>query len=653
MAPAGVPRCIPACPSAQPARCGAGRGQHGAGRGASLYPSVPFGPARPLRCSAGATWRRRGCLVVSQHALSATPPSPGSPSAAAELPAAAGAGAGHPRAAAMHGRLKLRPPDAARRRQREEKLRLYRSAMTTLLEKRARGELDAEALALTGAVLAANPDVATCWNLRRCALPPGPDWVPGELAFVGGCLGVNPKSYGAWHHRGWVLRRAPSPPPAPAERALCDRLLASDPRNFHAWEHRRALAAEEDPEAELAFAGALLSRDFSNFSAWHHRSRLLAPARGPAGALPPPRLRTELELVHNAVFTDPTDQSPWVYLRCLLSRASPPPRILCLYVNREDAALAVTFSRPVLVGAGSPALRATVDGSALEGAWRSGAGRPRPSHTWLCDLPPDLAPPPARPRLLHFRVTWEHDPAHREVTLLPDEDEAWWQEPIVAGELFWPEVGVAERSVLEAQVETCRQLLELEPRSRGCLLTLVLLLSALDPLGHEDETRRCLRALQEADPLRSGFVADVASRAEAAVGVLRMGAGPEGDVRLRLPGKALTSLPLLEHAVLATHLDLARNRLGGPPPALGGLRRLQVLDLSHNDVTTLRGFPPLPRLEELSLEGNPISDASALAPLAACPRLARLRLAETPLAAAPEAAAHLAQLLPHVAVTLA
>lgn len=64
------------------------------------------------------------------------------------------------------------------------------------------------------------------WSLLGCHRR-----VPGELAFVVGCLGVNPKSYGAWHHRGWVLRRAPTPPPAPAERALCDRLLAADPRN--------------------------------------------------------------------------------------------------------------------------------------------------------------------------------------------------------------------------------------------------------------------------------------------------------------------------------------------------------------------------------------------------------------------------------------
>ncbi|KAM6325723.1 geranylgeranyl transferase type-2 subunit alpha, partial [Alca torda] len=484
-------------------------------------------------------------------------------------------------------------------------------------------------------------------NLRRCALSQGPpDWVEGELAFVGGCLGVNPKSYGAWHHRGWVLRRGPPGPPGPAERALCDRLLAADPRNFHAWEHRRALAAEEDPEAELAFAGALLSRDFSNFSAWHHRLRLLAAPGG--GGLPPQRLQTELELVQNAVFTDPNDQSAWVYLRCVLSRATPPPRIICVYVDREDATLAVTFSRPVMVGEGHPVLLATLDGSALEGAWRSGAGRPRPSHTWLCDL----TLPPARPRL-HFRVTWEGDPAHREVTLHPEENEAWWQEPIVARELFWPEVGVAEASVLEGQAATCRELLELEPRSRGCLLTLVLLLSALDPLGYEEEIRGYLRDLQEADPLRRGFLADVASRAELVLGVARLGAGPGDDISLRLPGKALRSLPLLERLVLVTRLELGRNRLGGLPPALGGLRRLQVLDLSHNEVTTLEGFPPLPRLEELRLQGNPISHASALAPLAACPRLARLRLADTPLAAAPEAAAQLARLLPRLDVAFA
>eukprot|EP00076_Gallus_gallus_P035950 XP_025001488.1 geranylgeranyl transferase type-2 subunit alpha [Gallus gallus] len=132
-------------------------------------------------------------------------------------------------AVAMHGRLKVRPPDAARRRQREEKLRLFRANMAALLEKAGRCQDDAELLTLTGAVLEANPDVGTAWNVRRAALlRRGGDWVSEELSFVGRCLGVNPKSYGAWHHRGWVLRAHPDPS---AERGLCERLLEADPRN--------------------------------------------------------------------------------------------------------------------------------------------------------------------------------------------------------------------------------------------------------------------------------------------------------------------------------------------------------------------------------------------------------------------------------------
>ncbi|XP_066064710.1 geranylgeranyl transferase type-2 subunit alpha [Chamaea fasciata] len=525
----------------------------------------------------------------------------------------------------MHGRLKLRPPDSARRRQREEKLRQYREAMDALLG----GAPPAQVLSLSAAVLAANPDVGTCWNLRRRALAAlGGDWVPSELSFVAQCLGVNPKSYGAWHHRSWVLGQAPAPPGGREDLALCERLLAADSRNFHAWEHRRALAAGRDVQAELSFAGALLARDFSNFSAWHHRLRLLAPARrsGHArpGWLPPEKLREELELVQNAVFTDPTDQSAWVYLRCVLSRASPPPRLVGVHADREDELLAVVFSRPVKVNPERPQVRATLNGSALAGPWRSGEGRPRPSHTWLCPLPAPPADSPAR-----LEVTWEPDSALREVTLQPGEAEAWWQEPIEERELFWPEVGVAEAQVLQEQVRMCRELLELEPRSRGCLLTLSLLLAALDPRGHAHEIREHLRSLQEADPLRSGFVADVQSRFEAVLGIL--GAGEE----LSLSAKGLTSLPLLERLTGVTRLELSGNELRALPAALGALRRLRELDLSRNRVSEVGVAPPLPRLRLLRLDWNPISHASALTSLAAWPRLAQLGLAETPLSSTP------------------
>ncbi|XP_032940301.1 geranylgeranyl transferase type-2 subunit alpha [Catharus ustulatus] len=535
----------------------------------------------------------------------------------------------------MHGRLKLRPPDAARRRQREEKLRQYRESMEALLG----GPPPAQVLSLTGSVLASNPDVGTCWNLRRRALGAlGGDWVPSELAFVGQCLGVNPKSYGAWHHRSWVLARAP--PAGREDLALCERLLAADPRNFHAWEHRRSLSASRDAEAELSFAGDLLSRDFSNFSAWQHRLRVLGAAGDCGkGALSQDRLQKELELVHHAVFTDPTDQSPWVYLRCLLSRGPEKPRVVFVHVDREDSTLSVVFSRPVKVSPEWPELEVTLDGSALGVSWSSGEGRPRPSHTWLCDLP---APPTQSPA--HFEVTWSRGSAPVAVTLQPGEAEAWWEEPIREQELFWPEVGGACPQVLRAQVGPCRELLELEPQSRGCLLTLSLLLAALDPRGHAQEIREHLRNLQDADPLRSGFVADVRSRFEVVLGILGAGEG------LSLPSKGLTVVPLLERVASITRLELPGNELGAVPGALGAMRRLRELDLSDNHVTDLGSAPPLPRLELLRLDRNPISHASALSSLAAWPRLARLRLAETPLGSAPDGPAHVTELLPRVDV---
>lgn len=51
-----------------------------------------------------------------------------------------------------------------------------------------------------------------------------------ELSFLESCLKVNPKSYGSWHHRGWVSAHLPRPDWA-RELSLCDRCLTLDDRN--------------------------------------------------------------------------------------------------------------------------------------------------------------------------------------------------------------------------------------------------------------------------------------------------------------------------------------------------------------------------------------------------------------------------------------
>ena len=88
-------------------------------------------------------------------------------------------------------------------------------------------------------------------------------------------------------------------------------------RNFHCWDHRRLILAQNDhlandPLTEVTLTSKLISTSFSNFSAWHYRSKLLDLA-GDGIA------QREMELVLNAVFTDPIDVSSWIYHRWLIA----------------------------------------------------------------------------------------------------------------------------------------------------------------------------------------------------------------------------------------------------------------------------------------------------------------------------------------------
>jgi len=89
-------------------------------------------------------------------------------------------------------------------------------------------------------------------------------------------------------------------------------------RNFHCWDHRRLILTKnptlEDQPTELALTTRLISTSFSNFSAWHYRSKLLADELEKIE-----NSKREMEMALNAIFTDPADQSSWIYHRWLIS----------------------------------------------------------------------------------------------------------------------------------------------------------------------------------------------------------------------------------------------------------------------------------------------------------------------------------------------
>ena len=81
---------------------------------------------------------------------------------------------------------------------------------------------------------------------------------------------------------------------------------------------------EKSAEAELEFSYNKIM-NISNYSAWHYRSKLLPivyPSPESYIGLSESERRKELQLVENAMYTDPADSSAWFYFRWLLSSCS-------------------------------------------------------------------------------------------------------------------------------------------------------------------------------------------------------------------------------------------------------------------------------------------------------------------------------------------
>ncbi|CAA0841929.1 RAB geranylgeranyl transferase alpha subunit 1 [Striga hermonthica] len=147
-----------------------------------------------------------------------------------------------------------------------------------------------EAIEISAKLLESNPEHYTGWNYRKLAVQHlidqrskgGADSESiqsifyEELRIVENALKRNFKSYGAWHHRKWVLSKGHSS--TDRELRLLGRFQKLDARNFHAWNYRRFITALKKipDEEELKYTTDMIYDNFSNYSAWHNRSIILS-----------------------------------------------------------------------------------------------------------------------------------------------------------------------------------------------------------------------------------------------------------------------------------------------------------------------------------------------------------------------------------------
>jgi geranylgeranyl transferase type-2 subunit alpha len=291
----------------------------------------------------------------------------------------------------MHGRPKLdRPPTQSEIETDQKKSQTYQQLVGLIVAKRSQNDMSNETFDLIEQFLIKNPDYYSLWNYRKVILihrypeinlitPSSssssnnnksnnenlqnihdPEIVEKEMQLSQKAILKNPKSYGAWYHRIWILQRFEVN--INHEIELCNRFLVTDQRNFHCWNYRRYLidnfssssSSSSSPSpspsivSEYQYTTNKLSENFSNYSAYHHRSIYLplhlataTTTTTPSPASPPTPacltdlleiLEMEFQLIENAIFTEPDDQSAWwydiflmQYLSYLLHSTAPSP----------------------------------------------------------------------------------------------------------------------------------------------------------------------------------------------------------------------------------------------------------------------------------------------------------------------------------------
>ncbi|KAF4680579.1 hypothetical protein FOZ60_013255 [Perkinsus olseni] len=237
----------------------------------------------------------------------------------------------------QHGRRKLSHdeiPSEQKALDREKAAKALKLMHVVLKARKTCKELTPEVNEMTMKALQINPEVATIWNFRRdllSRLPPSTRTtaLKKELELLNMATKLITTSYCVWHQRTWVVNelldlmssaqdapeggatndRAEGTPEEliASELGVIDKLLSYDGRNFHVWNYRAFLLSHpaykgDKTKLDRETSQRLIDQNFSNYSAWHLRSTLKDLD-----------VHEELELVRQAYYTEPNDQSVWQY----------------------------------------------------------------------------------------------------------------------------------------------------------------------------------------------------------------------------------------------------------------------------------------------------------------------------------------------------
>ncbi|KAL3316092.1 hypothetical protein Ciccas_005263 [Cichlidogyrus casuarinus] len=524
----------------------------------------------------------------------------------------------------MHGQVKVKLPLLIAKEAEKKKLELINeisiklSKIFAFCRSQSFPQFDQDIHGAISDILLKEASFLTLWNFRRemllsLKLKDGVEqfekFLKKDLILTYDALKNDPKSYGAWHHRQWVLKNF-SAPNFSAEITVCDSALKLDERNFHCWDFRRFVVERGNisPLEETKFSDDLIETNFSNFSAWHYRGSLLGKS------LNKDQYLQELDLAHNAIFTDPNDQSPWVYLWCLYSKNKPDPRIIHISFDDSDRILAISFDQVVDRSFLVSSHCFNKDGSAIKSI----------ELNWISCMPSDWSSTwytfvPSSEEYstdIIFKVT-SNDSSVIEFNI--SSNESPHQIPFLITESLL-NIELPSKSftkdLVENEIQLINELLELEPNNKWALLTILKLAHFEDNSKLKPYVSEYLELLMKHDPQRCQYYQELKSELSFVAEInkfLAYANSTDSRPKISFSGLNLTNLLHLNWLSIVTELDFSKNALNILPDSISCLCLLKRLNLDDNLIDNVTWLPRLRCLEELSIKRNRINSKQALA----------------------------------------
>ncbi|KAI4720021.1 protein prenylyltransferase [Aureobasidium sp. EXF-10727] len=207
----------------------------------------------------------------------------------------------------------------------------YAEAMSYLRAVMAKNEMSERALSLTEDIIDMNAAHYTVWLYRSEILKALNADLAKELEWLNETALAHQKNYQIWHHRQLVVDRLDS---CKGEADFISQMFELDSKNYHVWSYRQWLVRRFElwNEGELEATEKLIEEDVRNNSAWNHRFFLVSGSNPPKTA-EKSVVDREIKFAQDAIRKAPQNQSPWNYLRGIITAAKMPLSSQLDFVN--------------------------------------------------------------------------------------------------------------------------------------------------------------------------------------------------------------------------------------------------------------------------------------------------------------------------------